>query len=405
MAIDFNSNYKKTYKKQNIEFNLSTILIFLFIISTIIALFFNKNVFAKSDIPVYEQNSNMLNIQGIISGNANISKFKEQVIGEYYIPYETTYLSNNNLPKDEQVVIQEGLLGRKKITSVITYENNQVIKEDILSEEIIKDSTPKYVYVGTSEFLSSNQVHLNDTLYILEDLNLKDGPNPLSKDIINISQYMDVVLLELANEEWAKVSYNGITGYIPTSKLNSSFINPELVDLNRIQKSLRTVNIDMELNKSSNLSLDDFKKMLTNLANDKNKIFENNYQVFYDIDRKYNINGVFLAALAIHESGYGTSQIANDKKNLFGFGAYDSNPYEYAVNFDTYTSGIEAVAKHLVKQYLNPAGTKIYDNEVAQGLYYNGPTVSGVNVRYATDSQWFAKVYKHMEELYNKLSN
>ena len=31
----------------------------------------------------------------------------------------------------------------------------------------------------------------------------------------------------------------------------------------------------------------------------------------------YHINGVFLASMAIHESGWGTSTIAKDKKNLF----------------------------------------------------------------------------------------
>ena len=43
------------------------------------------------------------------------------------------------------------------------------------------------------------------------------------------------------------------------------------------------------------------------------------------MEKKYNINGIFLASMAIHESGWGTSQIAQDKKNLFGYGSYDRN--------------------------------------------------------------------------------
>ncbi len=46
------------------------------------------------------------------------------------------------------------------------------------------------------------------------------------------------------------------------------------------------------------------------------------------LKKKYNINGIFLASIAIHESGWGTSQIANDKNNLFGYGSYDATPYE-----------------------------------------------------------------------------
>ena len=57
--------------------------------------------------------------------------------------------------------------------------------------------------------------------------------------------------------------------------------------------------------------------------------------------------------MAIHESGWGSSKIAKDKKNLFGFGAYDRSPYDSAVTFATYEEGIETVAKYLVKNYIN----------------------------------------------------
>ena len=37
------------------------------------------------------------------------------------------------------------------------------------------------------------------------------------------------------------------------------------------------------------------------------------------------------------------------------------------------------------------------------GTYYNGPTLTGVNARYATDKNWANGVYNHMKYLYNKL--
>ena len=159
----------------------------------------------------------------------------------------------------------------------------------------------------------------------------------------------------------------------------------------------------MELNRVSGLTLNDYKKIFTGLPNDTNKIFENNYQTFYNIEKKYNINGIFLASMAIHESGWGTSQIANYKKNLFGYGSYDNTPYESSFEFSDYSEGIETVAKSLVKYYLNPSGTKIYDGETAAGWYYNGPTLSGVNTRYASDQDWHTKVFNYMQTLYNRL--
>ena len=161
----------------------------------------------------------------------------------------------------------------------------------------------------------------------------------------------------------------------------------------------------MALNKSSDLTLNDYKKIFTNIPNDRNKIFQDNYQVFYNMDKKYNINGIFLASIAIHESGWGTSNIANDKNNLFGYGAYDESPYESSQDFTSYADGIETVAKSLVKYYLNPAGTKIYGGETAEGWYYNGPTVEGVNTRYASDDSWHTKVYNYMEMLYKRLDS
>lgn len=405
MAIEFNSNNYKNHTHNThkiIEINLFTIISSVIAIFFIL-LFFNINVFAKSDTPVYEQNSNAISIQNIISQNAQVTKFKEQISGEYYIQYETTYLYNSNLPKDEEVSIQEGQLGKKKMTTVVTYENGQIIEQSVLNEEITIIPTPQITYIGTSEFLKQQSIHLNDIMYVLKNCNLKETADNASEDLLNIGQYLDVTILELVNENWAKISFDGVTGYIETSNLTSATSSPYVVDKNRIQRALLEININMNLSKKSNLSIEDFKKILTNLPSDTNKIFENNYQVFYDVENKYNINGVFMAALAIHESGWGTSKIANDKKNLFGFGAYDSNPYEYAVSFDTYSLGIESVAKHLAKQYLYEAGTPIYNGETAQGLYYNGPTLSGVNTRYATDPDWYVKVFKHMQDLYNRL--
>ena len=126
----------------------------------------------------------------------------------------------------------------------------------------------------------------------------------------------------------------------------------------------------MNLNKPSGLSLEQFKKALSS-PRDANKIFANNAEYFYYIEKQYKINGVFVAAVGIHESGWGTSKIATTKNNLFGYGAYDSNPYNGAYTFNSYSQSIDLMARVFVKYYLNPAGTNIYGGEKALGTYYN----------------------------------
>jgi len=167
------------------------------------------------------------------------------------------------------------------------------------------------------------------------------------------------------------------------------------------QSTITGLNLNMALNKPSGFTLEQFKKILTD-SKDKNDIFKENAEYFYYIEEQYGINGVFVAAVGIHESGWGTSKIAKNKYNLFGYGAYDSNPYNGAYSFENYSESIDLIARVFVKYYLNPKGTKIYDNQKASGKYYSGNTLSAVNKKYATDKNWANAVYNHMKYLYGK---
>ena len=327
------------------------------------------------------------------------------MVEEREVEFTTEYQNNPSLPKSEEIIIQEGSVGKENVTAVKTYENGNLVEEIILEKEELVAPIPKKIDLGTSEFLAKHKVHIGDTMYFVDTENLKEEADMTSKDIAEVRKSLDVKLLELTSEEWCKVSFDSLEGYIKTSNLTSSFTTPNIVEKNRIQRILIKINIDMELNRTSGLTLNDYKKIFTGLPKDTNKIFQNNYTAFYNAEKKYNINGIFLASIAIHESGWGTSQIANDKKNLFGYGSYDATPYESSFEFEDYAEGIETVAKSLVKYYLNPSGTKIYDGEMAASWYYNGPTLKGVNTRYASDPEWHLKVYSYIETLYNRLSN
>ncbi len=112
---------------------------------------------------------------------------------------------------------------------------------------------------------------------------------------------------------------------------------------------------------------------------------------FEKAGEKYGVNPIFLASIAALESGYGESKIARDKNNLFGYGAYDEDPYKYAKSFSTVQNGIDIVASKISEDYLDEAGK-----------YYNGKTTEGVNVRYATDKEWHNKIDKIIRNMMNK---
>lgn len=408
----FASHFHTSSPYKNYDLKLSHIIVGCGILIVGLAVLFPKNTsftqsYAKEEtieeISEYELNRHRLNIQNIISENADMDRVKEQVTEERNIEFETEYNNNPTLPKSEEIVKQEGSLGKENVTAVKTYENGNLVEEIILSKEKLVDPVPKLIDIGTSEFLAKHKVHIGDTMYFVDTTKLKETADDSATDVAEVKKSLDVKLLELPSEQWCKVSFDNVEGYVKTSALTSSYTTPNIVEKNRIQKILIKVNIDMELNKTSGLTLNDYKKIFTSIPNDTNKIFQDNYTAFYNAEKKYNINGIFLASIAIHESGWGTSQIANDKKNLFGYGSYDATPYESSFDFNDYSEGIETVAKSLVKYYLNPSGTKIYDNETAAAWYYNGPTLKGVNTRYASDENWHSKVFKYMETLYNRL--
>jgi beta-N-acetylglucosaminidase len=109
---------------------------------------------------------------------------------------------------------------------------------------------------------------------------------------------------------------------------------------------------------------------------------------FVKAENEHGVNAWFLTAIATHESGNGTSRIAQDKNNLFGFQAYDATPYASARSFATAADGIDYVASYLSKAYLTPGGA-----------YYNGTSVDAVGKRYATDTGWADAVKRHMIQL------
>ena len=57
----------------------------------------------------------------------------------------------------------------------------------------------------------------------------------------------------------------------------------------------------------------------------------------------------------------------------------------------------------MAKYYLNEDGVQVTEEDVATGIYYNGPTLKGVNTRYASDQLWHEKIFNTMEALYNRL--
>ena len=409
----YRNTWKPNESKELFNFSVKKAAIVTMCICGVVLTVVSKNyIFAslEEEEPVkidkstieFEANNNALNLTQIVSENASIVESKDYVKEEREIPFETVYIEDTSLQKEEQVISQEGTNGKEEVTVIKSYKNGELLDENIIARTTILEPVKSVVHTGISEFLTTYKVHLGDVLYVIEETELMDKASDTGIELAKIKQYYDVKLVELAGE-WCKVTYNGQDGFLKTNVLTSSSYTPGIIELNRKQKIFENAGESMSVNKASGLTIEDFKKALTNNPKDTNKIFEQNAEAFYNVEQKYNVNGLFIAAIGINESGWGTSNIALTKKNLFGYGAYDNDPFNSSYTFETYEDGIDLVARVMAKHYLNPAGTKIYGEEMATGKYYNGPTISAVNIRYATDTEWAKKVFTYMEYLYNKL--
>jgi len=392
---------KKTYI-------IAIIIIILF--SAIIYAYFTKSNAYATETNAENNNvefsdANEINIYKIIRKNNDKSQKEEIETKEEVLEFMTKYRTNKDLPKGTIQVIQEGREGLQQISLKKTYKYGELIDEEQIGAKVTKASIDKIVEIGDANYSSNYEVKVGDTVYVTADRTaLMLEPDNSSQKVTTLARNNELKVMEIT-ENWYKIASASFIGWVKQE--STTYINPNSkYDGTSGQKSkqelMTTLSLDMNLNKPSGLSLEQFKKVLTD-SSDKNKIFENNAEYFYYIEKQYNINGIFVAAIGIHESAWGTSKIAKDKTNLFGYGAFDSNPYNGAYTFSSYSESIDLMARVLTKYYLNPAGTPIYNSETAKGTYYNGSTVTGVNTRYATDKNSANAVYKYIKYLYEKI--
>lgn len=98
----------------------------------------------------------------------------------------------------------------------------------------------------------------------------------------------------------------------------------------------------------------------------------NHAMSYIKAEKEFGINALFLCAISIQESGWGESRLAKEKNNLFGYAAYNDNPYSSAKQFSSVDESILIVGEKLANNYLNE-----------NGKYYNGKSIDAVNTRYS----------------------
>jgi beta-N-acetylglucosaminidase len=105
---------------------------------------------------------------------------------------------------------------------------------------------------------------------------------------------------------------------------------------------------------------------------------------FVEAQHLLGMNAILVYAMALHESGRGTSSLAKNKNNLFGWGAKDANPSD-AYMFESIASSIYEHAGINLRGYMNPTDWRHFGQVV-------GNKNNGFNTKYASDPYWGQKI-------------
>lgn len=101
---------------------------------------------------------------------------------------------------------------------------------------------------------------------------------------------------------------------------------------------------------------------------------------FLAAEAEYGVDARFLAAVAAVESGWGESELARGKNNLFGWKGESGY-----MAFNSPEECIDHAAAFLAAEYLSP-----------EGLYYNGLTVEDVAKHYCGGNEAWVEMVKEI---------
>ena len=163
---------------------------------------------------------------------------------------------------------------------------------------------------------------------------------------------------------------------------NNPYYNYYMFLSNHSKTSYSSTNIDEYIRNNLNITKNVYG---TQSINNSSRLYGQG-TFFYYAQQRYGANAILSLSLNRNESANGRSNLAINKNNGFGFNAVDSNPYQDAKQFPTYTNSIlEYAYKWVTDGYADPSDPRYF------GPVF-GDKYIGMNVKYASDTYWSEKM-------------
>jgi len=136
----------------------------------------------------------------------------------------------------------------------------------------------------------------------------------------------------------------------------------------------------LPMRSTTNISADTLNAYLLESGYSQKSVLLNEGSTFISNQNKYGVNGLLIYAMACHESAYGTSSLAKNYNNLFGWNAIDSN-VNNASKYDSISKCVEQHMGYNLRKYLDRSNALWFGSCL-------GTKGVGFNVEYASDPYW-----------------
>ncbi len=183
----------------------------------------------------------------------------------------------------------------------------------------------------------------------------------------------------------------------------STFVNPA----NYNNKNNSSYFQYMKLNLTANINVDEVNRRV--LTNNTGKL-AGTAKAFKDAGYEFGVNEIYLIAHALHETGYGRSELAKGVKvngvtvyNFFGIAAYDGSAvvsgsqYAYNKGWTTPEKAIRGGAEWIANNYIKRGQDTLYK------MKWN-PDAPATH-QYATDIGWAIKITPKMDDIYKSINS
>lgn len=163
---------------------------------------------------------------------------------------------------------------------------------------------------------------------------------------------------------------------------NDAYYNYYMYLSNHTRTTYSSINIDEYIRNNLGYKKDVYGKS----ASDNTSRLYGQGTFFYYAQEKYGVNAILALSLSRNETANGRSYLAINKNNGFGLDAVDSDPINGARWYPTFSNSILGyTSKWVTYGYAHPRDWRYYGPQF-------GDKLTGMNVKYASDTFWSEKM-------------